>query len=694
MNKKILMMIFLPLTLLFSLFVTQGNKVFATEHGDVITRMYLTDSKGNELTSSNVDQWQEFRINVEFKLHNNEIKAGDTTDVQLPDVVTLASTGSFDIKDQDGNVVAKAVVDQQTKVVTITYEPYVETHSDVKGTFYFYVRADHNVIKKEKGVPIDITVGGKLFPAGKINFTGIAQAKKEDLNKVGWQDVAEPTIGRYSISVNRSGKAMSGVKIADVLKIPGATYKQDTFRVYKGVWAFRDGDWVLDNAVDITGQTTVNFTDDNFSVQLPDLSANEGIRINYSVQLPYAPSDGENFLNAATLTTTNGVEDSRNSTYTYYLGHGEAEGYTYKIQIKKVSDDGSALPGAKFDIIRDRSGQVVAQVVTNDQGIAEVSNLLKDDYTIRETEAPAGYELANDVKVSPDDFDSTLKMASKTIVDRKQSSASAQLMAQKVMIGRDLNGGEFFFTLYDKNGSEIETVNNAADGSIKFSPLTFTKAGTYTYTIREKSGNISGVVYDSSAITAKIKVKADNQGKLVAKVSYDDNKKQFTNTYVPGSTTAQLKVKKFLTGRDLKDGEFSFELRDAKGKVVETVKNKADGSVDFKTLAFTKTGTYTYTIREVKGDAQGVTYDNSEIKVTITVTNENGNLLSTVSYEGGKDSFTNSYQPPKNPKSKTPSSKDSKKELPNTGSSDSKFIFVVGLATLMLLGLVWKKKHS
>ena len=76
-------------------------------------------------------------------------------------------------------------------------------------------------------------------------------------------------------------KAMSGVKIADVLKIPGATYKQDTFRVYKGVWAFRDGDWVLDNAVDITGQTTVNFTDDNFSVQLPDLSANEGIRINY-----------------------------------------------------------------------------------------------------------------------------------------------------------------------------------------------------------------------------------------------------------------------------------------------------------------------------------------------------------------------------------------------------------------------------
>lgn len=54
---------------------------------------------------------------------------------------------------------------------------------------------------------------------------------------------------------------------------------------------------------------------------------------------------------------------------------------------------------------------------------------------------------------------------------------------------------------------------------LKFSPLTFTKAGTYTYTIREKSGNISGVVYDSSVITAKIKVKADNQGKLVQKLA-------------------------------------------------------------------------------------------------------------------------------------------------------------------------------
>ena len=169
MKKKVLMMLLLPIAILFSFFLTQENRVFATEHADVITRMYLTDSQGNDFTSPSINQWQQFRINVDFKLHNNEIMAGDTTIVQLPDVIALAVTSKFNIEDQDGNLVAKAVVDRQTKTVTITYEPYVETHSDVKGTFYFYVRVDHNVEKTEREVPIDITVGGKIFPAGKIH---------------------------------------------------------------------------------------------------------------------------------------------------------------------------------------------------------------------------------------------------------------------------------------------------------------------------------------------------------------------------------------------------------------------------------------------------------------------------------------------------------------------------------------------
>jgi len=686
MKKKVLMMLLLPIAILFSFFLTQENRVFATEHADVITRMYLTDSQGNDFTSPSINQWQQFRINVDFKLHNNEIMAGDTTIVQLPDVIALAVTSKFNIEDQDGNLVAKAVVDRQTKTVTITYEPYVETHSDVKGTFYFYVRVDHNVEKTEREVPIDITVGGKIFPAGKIHFKGIGQIIKEDLNKVGWQHPIEPTIGRYSISVNRTGKAMTGVKIKDVLKIPNAIYKQDTFRVYKGSWVFRDGDWALDNAVDITAQTPITFSGDNFSLQLPDLSANEGIRINYAVQLPYAPSDGETFLNAATLTTTNGIDENHQSAYTYYHGNGKAEGYTFKVRIKKVSEDGSVLKGAKFDVVRDRSGQVIAQVETNAEGIAEVDNLLKDDYTLKETQAPEGYNLATDVKITPDDFDTTLRIAEKIIVDKKKTPASAQLVANKVLTGRDLKAGEFSFTLYDSNGNEIETVTNTADGSIGFSPLSFSEAGTYTYTIKEMQGNLSGITYDTTVLTATIKVEDNGQGQLLATVSYEGDKQSFTNSYTPpGAVTSQLSVEKLLEGRDLKDAEFSFSLRDASGKIIETVKNKADGSVSFTALTFSKEGTYTYTIREEKGDVAGVSYDESEIKVTITVTNSKGKLLATVNYEGGKHSFKNSYTPP---------SPGGKKGLPKTGTTTSLWLIFAGGLGLTVAGFLLGKKSN
>ena len=424
MKKKIIGLLLFPLTVLLAFFLVQEATIHATEHADVITKMYFTDKDGNELPTQDIRQWQQFRINVDFNLHNNEVKAGDTTVLQLPDVVAFPSGVAFDLLDKDGNVVAKTTIDPTTKKVTVTYEPYVETHSDVKGTLYFYVRMDHDVVKEPKEVPIDITVDGKIFPAGKVNFQGIGQPTKEDINKVGWQDSTDPKVGYYSIAINRTSKYMTGVKVVDILATPGVRYRQDTFRVYKGVWNFRDGDWHLDNAVNITDQAPVVFTETSFSVNLPDLNPDEGVRIAYTVDLPYEPSDGEGFRNSATLTTTNGIDQTHNSGYTFYRGAGKAQGYVFKIQIKKTDEEGNVLKGAKFDVIRDRSGVVVGQLETDENGLAEVGNLLKDNYTIKETEAPAGYIASGEVKVTPDDFDSTLLLASKTVVNKKVTTTT------------------------------------------------------------------------------------------------------------------------------------------------------------------------------------------------------------------------------------------------------------------------------
>ena len=116
--------------------------------------------------------------------------------------------------------------------------------------------------------------------------------------------------------------------------------------------------------------------------------------------------------------------------------------------------------------------------------------------------------------------------------------------------------------------------------------------------------------------------------------------------------TAIIKAKKELEGGTFKEGQFSFELKDAEGKVLQTVTNDAEGNVSFP-IEYNKADTYTYTISEVvpKG-AEGnvkdhITYDTAEHKVTVTVTNGNGKLNTTVTYDGAdpttSPTFTNKY---------------------------------------------------
>ncbi|MGT2812628.1 Ig-like domain-containing protein [Streptococcus minor] len=538
MNKKIIRLLLFPLAILLGLFWVQESTAHAAVNADVVTRMYFTDRHGNPLTPPNIRQWQQFRINVDFDLHNNEVVAGDTTVLQLPEVVTFSSNVAFDLLDKDGNLVAKTTIDPRTKQLKVTYEPYVETHSDVKGTLYFYVRMDHNVVTEKKEVPIDITVDGKVFPAGTIEFQGIGNPTADDLNKVGWQHSTDPKIGYFSIAVNRGRKAMQGVKVVDVLDVPGVSYKRETFRVYKGSWNYRDGDWRFDNEVNITNQTPVTFTQNSFTVTLPDLRPEEGIRVSYAVDLAHVPVDGERITNHATLATTNNINKTHHSGYTFYRGGGKAQGYVFKIKIKKTDEAGTVLQGAEFDIVRDRTGAVVGHLVTDGMGEAEVGNLLKDTYTIRETKAPDGYFPSGEVKVTPDDFDSTLLLANKTIINKKIAPAKAALAVNKSLTGRNLQADEFEFILTDQNGNEVERVKNTASGQVQFSEIEYTAPGSYTYTITEVNGGttINNITYDALVVTATVTVTDNQQGQLVAEVTYSADK-EFNNVYQEPTTT-------------------------------------------------------------------------------------------------------------------------------------------------------------
>ena len=235
------------------------------------------------------------------------------------------------------------------------------------------------------------------------------------------------------------------------------------------------------------------------------------------------------------------------------------------------------------------------------------------------------------------------------------SSVTDQVTVTKNLTGRDMKAGEFEFQLLE-GGNVVATGTNDASGKVALSPITYTKPGTYNYTLCEVGGGSqkAGVQYDGStfAVTTTVTDNGDGTLSVAHKVDNDANTVGFTNSYTPAATSVTLGASKVLNGKSLDAEEFTFVLTDEGGKQV-TATNDANGMVVFPAIGYSEPGTYQYTIAEVKGDESDVTYDESEYAVTVTVEdNGEGSLVATVAYEGGNAPvFTNTYNAPEAPAS-------------------------------------------
>ena len=243
---------------------------------------------------------------------------------------------------------------------------------------------------------------------------------------------------------------------------------------------------------------------------------------------------------------------------------------------------------------------------------------------------------------------------------------SAQFKAKKVLAingtsDRTLKANEFTFLLKDQAGTLVDTKTNGENGDILFNPVSFNEAGTFTYTITEQKPATpeSAITYDESVHTVTVTVTKDANGQLNADVQYDGKKDTptFTNTYTPPTpptpSEKQITTSKILEGRDLKGGEFSFNLLDENGTVLQTKQNAADGTVTFDAIAYTEAmiGTYKYTIKEVvPADQANIQYDEGQVDVTVTVTkDEASNAIQAVVSYGDKKTFINKVIPPTPP---------------------------------------------
>lgn len=263
------------------------------------------------------------------------------------------------------------------------------------------------------------------------------------------------------------------------------------------------------------------------------------------------------------------------------------------------------------------------------------------------------------------------------------TDTTVNLNGTKELTGKELTDSAFYFIVdpqetasggHAPTGESAAWNPNKADGSIQLlKNVTYTEAGDYVYIIREQipSNQAKGMTYDESEYRVTVTVTDDQQGNLTASEPKIEKKEAgaadyteadavvFENNYEPLSITiAPLQITKVLDGdrnTPLQDGEFSFEMSVVSADPEDgitlpqqtVVENKADGTVPFGDITFTKVGTYKVQVKEVVPDeahkVPGVEYDTHVRTTTFTVTDNDGQLAVQRSGYDGSRTFTNKY---------------------------------------------------
>lgn len=278
-------------------------------------------------------------------------------------------------------------------------------------------------------------------------------------------------------------------------------------------------------------------------------------------------------------------------------------------------------------------------------------------------------------------------------VDPATSSPTVDgsLTITKNLTGRDLAEGEFTVVMTDANDARVSQGVNDANGNIALDAITFTKPGDYVYDLYEAPGSKGGVTYDTARYKATAHVTDNGDGTMSVTWDFANaageaiNAITFNNTYEAAPTSVILGGSKVLDGRELAANEFQFQLADKDGNVLQTVANAADGGFSFDSITYDQTGTYEYVISEVKGDVEGVTYDETTYAVKVVVTDGGEGKLNVteLTYNGKAELpvFANSYTEPA-----APAVVDEPEEvLPQTG--DTLPTLLAGVAAVAVVAL-------
>ena len=479
---------------------------------NIVTKVSITDYKGNEATQLTPDPYS---LNLDFKLPNNKIHAGDTSMVSLPEQLRFSTSSAFDVYSADGKVVAHAVIDSTLKKLVLTYTDYVEKNSDITGKITAAFVVDSAKVPTQTDIPFRIQVGETSIPVngGKIHFTGPrGDHPQERLAKWGWVTDANTDAINYWVRINAIGETLKNVVLSDTAATPDMTFDPESFHIRKGRFIRNErNQWEIKDATDVTSSAKINFNADNtqFTISLGDVKG-EGFLISYKAKIGHHPVNHEAFRNSASETAV-GLNETQKSTnnFIWQSASGEANGYNYSVGVHKQDDNGAALAGAVFKVVRDRSKEVVGTITTDASGNGHIGNLLRDDYTITEVTAPAGYQLdTTPIKVTADDLNNNAKAVVKNAVNTKLISVSGE---KKWDDSNDQDGKRPAAITVDllADGVKIQSKTvTAADGwKYSFGNLPESKGGKkIAYTVAEEPVDGYTSAVDGSNITNTHKV--------------------------------------------------------------------------------------------------------------------------------------------------------------------------------------------
>lgn len=399
------------------------------------------------------------------------------------------------------------------------------------------------------------------------------------------KNVAEVTV---TVTPNKRGELSAAVKV---------TWSEADETEFKNVYTAEPVESSVTDKIDVTKSLTGrDLTAGEFSFELREIKGEDSELI-------------ETVKNAADGMVTFSA-----------IKYTEIGQHTYKLHEVKGNAGGIDYDDAVYTI--------VTTIADNGKGQLVATHELKDAKDVKSIEFKNVY---------------TTNAAEVSLVGKKNLQVADGLTPADI-------AGKFTFTVTGEDGAPMPanaSVTNHAKGKVDFGKITFTlddlnkalgekpekREHTFTYTVTE-SGEVAGVTNDARpSRTVSFTVTDDGKGNLIVSRKPDgDVAFTFTNTYnvtpVETSVTDQITATKVLTGRDLKEGEFSFELVEG-DEVVATGTNAADGTITMSKVAYDKPGKHTYTLREVKGGttSKGITYSDAKYTIEATITDNGDGTL-------------------------------------------------------------------